>query len=205
MFFKLLAFFLSAHAGAKPDCHYSTWTWDTKTRKTVQHERVAKNKKELSKEEKDPYSKCTVCEEDQISISMNGVGAFKICRHFAEPIKKILEEARRDGFPLIEVIGYRVGKSKGAADKNGLRTKFSHHSFGSAIDINPNFNGLYDNCNHFGPDCILLRGGRWNASNSASITKNSLLYLRFKKMGWKWGGELQGKQKDFMHFSKMGD
>lgn len=200
---KLVVFLTAAFA--KPNCHYSTWTWDIKAGRAVNHEKVEKNRSKLAKDEKDPFSNCTICEEDQVWVRLKGISPFRVCRYYVKPIKKILIEAKEKGFPIYEVIAYRVGKSRGEADERGLRTKYSNHSYGSAIDINANFNGLYDQCFIFNSQCKLIRGGRWNSSNPAAITKNSVLYQQFLKMGWKWGGELKGKQKDFMHFSKGGD
>jgi hypothetical protein len=97
-----------------------------------------------------------------------------------------------------------VIKSRGAADGNGNRIGFSNHSFGTAIDINPEQNGLYDNCITFGPQCRLLRGGEWRPGTPGTLDKNGDIVTLFKQAGFQWGGEIVGKQKDFMHFSLTG-
>ena len=48
----------------------------------------------------------------------------------------------------------------------------------------------------------------WNVSvpeQPGAITLESVVYEAFRNIGWKWGGELAGRQKDFMHFSLSGD
>jgi hypothetical protein len=86
-----------------------------------------------------------------------------------------------------------------------LRTRFSNHSFGIAIDVNSASNGLYTNCISFGAQCRLHRGGPWRpASDTASIAADSRLVRRMRAAGFRWGGEIRGRQKDFMHFSPSG-
>jgi len=109
-----------------------------------------------------------------------------------------------DGEPIYEVKGYRVGLTRGKVDEQGNRTDFSNHSYGVAIDINENANGLYENCISFSESCILRKGGKWNPQKPTSLTKDSLTVRRFKEAGFLWGGEILGQQKDFMHFSLTG-
>ena len=186
-------------------CTYSTWVWNTRTKRSEGHKEVRKPHSELTPEEKDLNSNCTVCEEDQITIDLDGVPRFQVCKYYAEEIRKVIEKIKSSNFPVTSIIGYRVGKSKGEVDKNGLRNQFSHHSFGIAIDINAEKNGLYDNCYEYGNNCRLLRGGPWRPGQPGTITIDSDVYKAFKAIGWKWGGELVGQQKDFMHFSLTGE
>ncbi|MEZ4742827.1 MAG: M15 family metallopeptidase [Bdellovibrionota bacterium] len=213
MFFRLVVCIIfttfievsSEAVASTKDCHYSTWTWDTFQKLAVNHSTVQKSKSKLLKYERDRFSPCTLCREDQQLVSIPGISPFLMCKHFAEQVRSAILSALKLGFPIYEVVGYRVGRSKGKVDSNGLRTEYSNHSFGTAIDINPNFNGLYDNCTHFSPSCRLLRGGLWKSENPASIKTSSSIYKEFQRIGWRWGGSLEGKQKDFMHFSLTGD
>ncbi|MDQ7050893.1 MAG: hypothetical protein Q9M92_15725 [Enterobacterales bacterium] len=50
----------------------------------------------------------------------------------------------------------------------------------------------------------MRKGGAWNPSQEGSLTRDHPIVLELKKAGFKWGGEIQGKQKDFMHFSPTG-
>jgi hypothetical protein len=186
-------------------CSYSTWVWDTRTKQSVNHQRVTKPYSQLTAEEKDPHSRCTVCEEDQEEIPVTGLAPIRVCKDYAGAVRQVMNTLMVAGFPIRTIEAYRVGRSKGVADKNGLRTQFSNHSFGTAVDINPELNGLYTDCIAFGPGCHVLRGGPWNPAQPGTITKDSPVYRAFTQIGWKWGGELVGRQKDFMHFSLVGD
>lgn len=199
----LLAALLARSLWATP-CTYDTWEWDTLTKKSVNHRTVTKAKEELDAEEKGTVAGCTVCREDQEEVKIGTLAAVQVCRVFAPKIREALIKAMSDGFPIDTMIGYRVGKSKGPIDSKGRRTQFSNHSYGTAIDINAEKNGLYDNCVQFGPKCKLLRGGRYVAATSGAITPNSAIYRRLIEAGLKWGGEIEAKQKDFMHFSLSG-
>ncbi len=186
-------------------CSYSTWDWNTQSKRSENHRRISKPYSQITPNERDPNSNCTVCEEDQVSLEIPGVPAFLVCKFYSSDVKEALHKIATSGFPLTSVISYRVGKTKGTVDSQGIRTQFSNHSFGTAIDINAEINGLYTNCFEFGPDCQLLRGGSWLPRRPGTVTPTSIAYQAFHEMGWKWGGELKGRQKDFMHFSLSGD
>jgi len=193
-------------AGRLPTtCSYSTWAWDTRTRQSVNHIRVSKPYAQLTAEEKDPHSSCTVCEEDQEQLHVDGAAPIYVCKVYAEAVRQVLNTLKVAGFPIRSLEAYRVGRSKGPTDKQGRRTQLSNHSFGTAIDINAELNGLYTDCFAFGPGCHLLRGGAWHPGQPGSITRDSVVYRAFSQAGWKWGGELFGRQKDYMHFSLAGD
>jgi len=145
-----------------------------------------------------------VCEEDQVEIVIPGINRFYMCKHLAGKVEHSLRKLKQENHPITTVVGYRVGMTKGEVDDHGYRTKFSYHSFGIAIDINPEQNGLYDNCLTYGPQCIRIKGGRWHPAQTGSHTKHSAIVRELKSIGFKWGGEIEGKQKDFMHFSTTG-
>lgn len=203
----LLALALTAWTGsaaASPQCTYSTYKWNVNLRKAVETQVVSKPVSELSDAEKDSETGCTVCEEDQIELSFPGLRPFKVCRLLAPKVERIITELQRQHAPLRDVVGYRVGKTRGATDSAGNRTGFSNHSFGVALDINTEQNGLYENCTRFGTACRLIKGGPWHPGQELSLTQNSQIVRTFKQYGFKWGGEISGQQKDFMHFSPTG-
>ena len=179
-------------------CTYETWDWDSIQRK------VTKSKAELTKEELGNVKGCSVCDEDQVEIHIEQLPPIKICRVFQERITRVIKKTILDGFPISSVVGYRVGKSKGKLNSAGLRTEFSSHSYGTAIDFNIERNGLYDFCLQFGPQCKLIRGGDYRPDVIGTITRTSSLYQAMTVKGFKWGGEIKGQQKDFMHFSLTG-
>ena len=145
-----------------------------------------------------------MCEEDQRLIKIGTLPPFKVCKKWASDIRYHLTKLLNAGEPIYKVAGYRVGMTRGDIDDRGNRIQFSNHSFGIAIDINDEQNGLYDHCMVFGPDCRLRKGGEWEPGNKASLTKNSHVVQVMKRLGFKWGGEIKGSQKDFMHFSPSG-
>lgn len=194
----------SPGAHAEQICTYQTFSWDTNARQSVGHTRIVKPYAELSADEVDSFTGCSVCEQDQRSISLPPLETFKVCRVIASRLKNVLQQLLRQGEPIEKIIGYRVGKTRGDVDANGLRTRFSNHSFGIAIDINPDSNGLYDDCLVFSQNCRLIRGGRWNPAGPYSLRADSSIVIAMENMGLKWGGDIAGKQKDFMHFSPSG-
>ncbi|NQD38092.1 M15 family metallopeptidase [Permianibacter sp. IMCC34836] len=203
--FLLTLLLATTHASAADDtCSYSTYQWNTQTRQAVNHQQIRKLRSELSNAEIDATTGCTVCNEDQMEFEFPGLRPFKACKKLADNIRKIVTELQQQQAALIDIVGYRVGMTRGEPDKSGNRTGFSNHSFGVALDINTEQNGLYDNCYQFGPGCRLIKGGPWNPQQPTSLTVESPIVLTFKKYGFKWGGEIAGKQKDFMHFSPSG-
>ena len=186
-------------------CTYSTYKWNALLRKPVEFEEVTKSYSELSSSEIDSLSGCSVCDQDQVEIRLPNIQPFRVCNVIAGQIEKILFDAIDSGYVIDEIVGYRNGKTRGPIDTKGNRTQFSNHSFGIAIDINPDDNGLYDQCIEWGPECRLIRGGEWTpGTDPKSLTKESYLVVELKKAGLLWGGEIAGRQKDFMHFSPSG-
>ncbi len=198
--------------GAK--CTYKTYSWDVKLKKGVAHETVVKTRAELAADEKDPgVPECTVCQEDQVDVAVEGLPLVTVCRLFAEPVKQALEETRAAGFQVKSLIGYRVGRTRGAI-KDGRRTQFSNHSYGTAIDINAESNGLYGDCNLKDvpkksadlKGCKLRIGGRWDPDKQPKVTviEGGAAWNAFTKF-WKWGGTRSDPTRDFMHFSPDGE
>lgn len=204
---RLLSLLLLMHGAVAlaQDCHYSTWQWDVAARKAVGFKNVARSFESLGDLDRDARSGCSVCIEDQALIRIDGIEPFRICKRYAERVRGVLAELLSDGVPIKSVVGYRVGKSRGAVDALGRRTQFSNHSFGVAMDINSQSNGLYSNCLAFNEHCELLRGGHWRPGRDPySLTPNGEVVTKMKSIGFKWGGEIEGRQKDFMHFSLTG-
>ncbi len=78
--------------------------------------------------------------------------------------------------------------------------KWSKHSYGKAIDINPIENPYVfrsGKSSHKASKAYIKR----KANHPAVILKNSKICNIFKKYGWKWGGDWHGA-KDYQHFSK---
>ena len=174
-------------------------------KRAVQITKIVKSYAELSTAERDPLSGCSVCSEDQQAINIPGLPEFMVCKKIAPQIQNMLTQLINSGEKINSVIGYRVGRTRGEIDAQGNRTEFSNHSFGVAIDINTEHNGLYINCLQFDAQCQLSRGGPWRPGiDPYSLENNGKIVTSFKAAGFKWGGEIAGKQKDFMHFSLTG-
>jgi len=202
-------------AWADPEsCTYETYSWDVKLKKGVGHETVKKQRSELTDEEKDPaVPECTVCSEDQVEVKVEGVPTIVVCRPFAEQVKTALEEAKAAGFELKTLVGYRVGRTRGAI-KDGRRTQFSNHSYGTAIDINAEVNGLYGDCKLSAvpknasdlKGCKLRVGGHWDPAKrpKSTVVEGGAAWNAFTRF-WKWGGTRTDATRDFMHFSPTGE
>lgn len=200
----VLLFSLCSSLWASPskNCHYQTWDWDTKENRSINHHSVVKAYSDLTNEEKGKIPNCTLCEEDQVEIKLPTVPIFKICRVYEKFFHQIIAEAKKENFPLISIIGYRVGKSQGPIDAQGKRTKYSTHSYGIAVDFNSEINGMYDSCLSFNRDCKLIHGGKYQPKTPGAIHTQTTIYKELSKLGFHWGGEFVGRQKDFMHFAR---
>ncbi len=71
--------------------------------------------------------------------------------------------------------------------------RFSNHSFGRAIDINPLFNPYIKGEHSYGLD--------YDPNRLGTLTAGSEIVEFFKQRGWVWGGDWED-HKDYMHFEK---
>ena len=193
-----------AAAQAGDICSYSDWAWNSTEGRAENYQEIVTTRSSLTAEQKHDIYPCTICREDQVEIKIDGVDPILMCTAFAQDVQAILERAQDDGFEINALVGYRVGRTRGPLDDNGLRTGYSNHSFGVAIDINPDQNGLYNHCIEFSDQCRLSRGGPWIPYSPGAITPDLPLHHDLRDLGLLWGGELAGQQKDFMHFSPSG-
>lgn len=88
----------------------------------------------------------------------------------------------------------------------GGTNRWSRHSFGKAIDINPIENPYVSRSGYISHKASLKYKKRRHfknkkASNRAILLKNDKATKIFKKYGWKWGGDFKG-EKDYQHFYK---
>lgn len=198
-------YLLSSLSFADPStCTYQTYKWNTKLKRAVDYKTVKHSYSKLDTNEIDTVTGCTVCREDQVKIDLPNVKPFYICKIMANDVQQTLLELINQGELIHEVTGYRVGQTRGKVDKESNRTGFSNHSYGIALDINASQNGLYDRCFKFSSTCRLIRGGAWDPSKRGSLNPHGPTVNRMKQLGFRWGGEIAGKQKDFMHFSPSG-
>lgn len=184
-------------------CSYSYGLWNVQAKKIIRWVSVNKSRAQLLPQEMGDFG-CTPCTEDQKKLTLQNGITFSVCRHIASAVEEALNESIEMGVPIVRVDGYRPTMTRGPVDPQGNRTVLSNHAFGAAVDINRSHNGLYDNCIQMGPQCRLIQGGRWNPESPLSLTKDHPLVRTMLSLGFRWGGEIQGKQKDMMHFSRTG-
>jgi len=83
--------------------------------------------------------------------------------------------------------------------------KWSKHSYGKAIDINPIENPYISQSGHISHKASYAYKKRRHHTNTpadrAVLLKSDRTVRLFKTYGWKWGGEWYGV-KDYQHFSK---
>jgi len=83
--------------------------------------------------------------------------------------------------------------------------KWSKHSYGKAIDINPIENPYISRSGRISHKESLQYRKRVHtdhtSADKAVLLKNDKATKIFKKYGWKWGGDWNGV-KDYQHFSK---
>ena len=185
-------------------CTYNSYAWNVRSKSAVNRRFVEKPYSELAPPERDVRTGCSVCLEDQRAITLSNGIEFQMCAVMAGRTEKALNGLLAQGETINSVTGYRVGLTRGSVDDNGNRTGYSNHSFGIALDINAEQNGLYGNCVQFNGDCKLHKGGRWQPNQPGGLHRNSPTVRALKNIGYKWGGEIKGRQKDFMHFSPSG-
>ena len=184
-------------------CTFSYGLWNVPQKKIVRWVSVRKDRTELSKHEIGDFG-CTPCLEDQVEVQLHNGISFSVCKYIASDIVETLHHAMDQGAPIVSVEGYRPTMTRGPTDQEGNRTILSNHAFGTAIDINRAFNGLYDRCTQMNPECRLIQGGKWDPRHPKSLSKSHPLVRSMNELGFQWGGEIQGKQKDMMHFSRTG-
>ncbi|MDX9719905.1 MAG: M15 family metallopeptidase [Myxococcota bacterium] len=193
-------------------CTYSTYQWSVEEKRAVNREQVSKEYSAVTDDERDPKEpRCTVCREDQVELKVGELESVWVCWVYAEALEKALRTIVDSGeFELEELEGYRVGRTRGKV-VDGLRTEWSNHSFGTALDVNASSNGLYGNCDvdvlseDSIEQCKLRMGGKWRPKKQprVSIVKDGVVYKALTEF-WKWGGEIDGELKDIMHFSITG-
>lgn len=185
-------------------CTYETFNWNVRQQRPVNIHTVTHVYSELTPEETDPQTGCTVCQEDQRLMQVGNLKPFLVCNKIADAVRDTLERLLSAGETVLEVTAYRPGRTRNPLDADGNRTGFSNHAYGAAVDINRAMNGLYDNCVQFGPECRLIQGGHWIPGNPGVLDRDTPIVRGMMEAGFRWGGEIAGKQKDFMHFSFTG-
>jgi hypothetical protein len=199
-------------------CSYAMYNWSVTKKRGVNRRTEDHDYATVEGDERDPNDEvCTLCEQDQVEIDPADLGLdvkpFKVCWAYADKVRAALATIADSGeFEIVSITGYRPGRTRGRVAQ-GMRMELSNHSYGTAIDINAKYNGLYRRCSVEATDetsiegCTLGVGGAWNptAMPRVSIAPGGVVVTTFTEdVGWKWGGSIEGRTKDFMHFSLTG-
>lgn len=129
------------------------------------------------------------CDEKMITIKVKGANGelnLTIHKDLQDEVKKIYSEIYGVGFKVKTTCGYCFRTINNPSHPNSK--VLSMHSFGCAIDINPDVNPF-------------VKKGRPQSNGDTDTkirTNNSQVVRIFAKYGWGWGG----KYGDYMHFSK---
>ena len=113
-----------------------------------------------------------------------------IHKALADDVVAIFQEIADAGFCAYDVGSYSWRQMAASGNR-------SHHSYGVAIDINPNENYMVKAGK-------VVAGSCWDPTNNQySFGPNSAVVQAFQKRGWVWGGSWKSS-KDYMHFSYTG-
>lgn len=136
------------------------------------------------------------------------VGQIVMDERHGEDLQKIFELSKEVGFPIFSAIpitrfGWDDDKSLIANNTAGFNFrpmvgnsgKLSNHARGWAIDFNPVQNPYIKG------EIVLPPEGTYDPEVVGTFTENHPLVLRFKELGWDWGGEWTSL-KDYQHFEK---
>ena len=146
------------------------------------------------------------------------IGNMIVHKSVASEVLEIFKELKEIGYPIEnislvseyrnkkELLSSNITSSFNCRLMTGSRYKWSKHSYGKAIDINPTQNP------YIRKSTILpIEGKKYigkkrahtsnKPSNRAIILKDDKIVKIFKKYGWIWGGDWKSL-KDYHHFEK---
>ena len=209
---------LPASRASPSTCSYAMYNWSVTKKRAMNRRTEEHDYATVAGDERDPNDDaCSLCEQDQVEIDPAEFGVavkpFKVCWAYADKVREALAKIADSGeFDIVSITGYRPGRTRGRVEQ-GLRMELSNHSYGTAIDINARYNGLYRRCGVAATDessiqnCTLGVGGAWRPRSRprVTVTPGGVVVTTFTEdVGWKWGGAIEGRTKDFMHFSLTG-
>lgn len=166
------------------------------------------------------HSGCPVSPEDLRVLTVSywsfggtpAHGELVVNREVAAEVRDIFTELFEHGFLIekmqpVEEFGGNDDRSMEAnntsayncRDVTGVKGKFSNHSWGRAIDINPLTNPYVKG------EKVLPAAGRGYLDRARAypggILADSFAVKAFAKRGWAWGGQWTDRQ-DYQHFEK---
>jgi hypothetical protein len=148
-------------------------------------------------------------------------GEMIVHRDVAKEVTQIFGELYRIGYPIrrMQLVSRYNGSDFDSIEADNTSafncrpvtggTKWSRHSYGKAIDINPLENPYISRTGHIAHKKSLkygLKGRKHRTStpeDKAIIAKGDPIVRLFKSRGWRWGGDWNSI-KDYQHFDKPG-
>lgn len=123
----------------------------------------------------------------------SGKASLTINKNLQADVQAIFNEIYEsdEKFPIKSVGAYNFRKMAASSS-------LSHHSYGTAIDINSDENYMIKN------DKIIAGTLYEPGKNKYSMAADGSVVKAFKKHGWIWGGDWKSS-KDYMHFSFLGN
>ncbi|HEX5456365.1 MAG TPA: M15 family metallopeptidase [Candidatus Saccharimonadales bacterium] len=130
-------------------------------------------------------------------------GQIVVHKELANEIKDIFTKIKETGFPLESMVPARRSRPKGPTNNTSSfnyrkiigTDRFSQHSYGRAIDINPALNPF------FSRHGIVPEGASYDETRPGTLTEDSPPVRIFESHGWLWMGRKK-EHKDYMHFEK---
>ncbi len=145
------------------------------------------------------------------------MGEMIIHKDVAQDVSKIFSELYKIGYPIkkMKLVSDYKGSDWQSIEADNTSAfncrnatgskKWSKHSYGKAIDINPIENPYIARSGRISHKASLKYRKRVHqnstSADKAVLLKNDKAIQIFKKHGWKWGGDWSGV-KDYQHFSK---
>ena len=136
-------------------------------------------------------------------VSVEVTEIFEALYEMDYPIKKmrLVSDYKGSDWQSIEVDNTSAFNCRNATGSK----KWSKHSYGKAIDINPIENPYISRSGRISHKESLQYRKRVHkkatSADKALLLKNDKATKIFEKYGWKWGGDWSGV-KDYQHFSK---
>ena len=153
-------------------------------------------------------------------INFNGedqMGEIIVHKEVSVEVKEIFEALYDVGYPIkkMRLVSDYKGSDWQSIESDNTSAfncrsatgskKWSKHSYGKAIDINPIENPYISRKGYISHKASASYRKRIHQKSSyadkAVLLKNDKAVHIFKKYGWKWGGDWSGV-KDYQHFSK---
>ncbi len=152
-----------------------------------------------------------------ISLAENRIGEIIVHKEVSVEVTEIFKALYHEGYPIhkMKLVSDYKGNDWQSIEADNTSAfncraatgskKWSKHSYGKAIDINPIENPYISRKGYISHKASLIYQKRVHQkptyADKAILLKSDQAVQIFKKYDWKWGGDWNGV-KDYQHFSK---